>query len=85
MRNESIDHIMSLVGDPNVRHAETWKEDGKTYIEIYAYSDEEGDYGYSGRVKTYQVPEEVFKAIALLKLQLTNKNSITGQKTDEVV
>jgi hypothetical protein len=76
MRNESIDHIMSLVGDSNVRRAETWEDDGKTYIEIYAYSDEEGEYGYTGRVRTYQVPDEVFGAIALLKLQLTNENTI---------
>lgn len=81
MNPESIQYILSLVGDPNVRSVETDEEDGKTYIYISAYSDEEGDYGYDGRVRTHLIPDEVHGAITLLRMQLASNKSQERQPT----
>ena len=73
MNPASITHILSLVGDPNVRHASIDEDEGKTYISIWAYSDEDGDYGYDGRIRSSLVPLVVRVAIAKLKEQSSKK------------
>ena len=61
MHAESQKYIISLCSDPNVRSAEMWEEDGKTYIVISAYDGE--DYGYEGRMSSWKVPESVRLAV----------------------
>jgi len=73
MNPASIAHILSLVDDPNVRHASIDEDEGKTYIRIRAYSDDIGDYGYDGRIRSSLVPLVVRIAIAKLKAQSSKK------------
>ena len=82
MNPESIQRIVSLVGDPNLVDFEVYEEDGKTYMTILALEpdgdpsvpDEDKYYGYEGRVRSCLVPEEVRGALTLLQMQFDSKS-----------